>query len=217
MTEYVLGMFPPDWGVLPSLWIPLLETLWMGTVAILLSSAIAMPLSFLAARNTSPNLFVYMASRAALDFVRAIPTLLWALLFVVMTGLGPTAGILALTCHCVGTLGKYFSEAVEAFGPKTVDVLEAMRLDGATERQAIRHGLVPAVAPLFAGYILYYFEWSVRVGTILGMVGAGGLGVKVFASIQLFRRRETAAIICVILVLVMAVNCLSRFVRERLV
>jgi len=209
-------MWPPNWGVLPGLWVPLAETLWMGVVSVFLSSVIALPLSFLAAKNTTPNSFACVASRAMINFVRAMPTLLWALLFVAMVGLGPGAGVLALTCHCVGTLGKYFLEAIEAIGPKTIDVLEAMRVDGANEWQAICYGLFPAVAPLFASYVLYYLEWAIRVGTILGVVGAGGLGMKVLASIQLFRRRETAAIIIVILSLVIVVDSLSRFARMKL-
>ena len=214
--EYVCGMVPPDWSVLPSLIEPLGETLRMAILSIAISSAVALGVSFLAAKNTSPYLVTYILARGFINGLRAMPTLLWALLFVSLVGLGPLAGVFGLVCHCVGTLGKYFSEAIEVVGAKIVDVAEAMRLDGAEEWQMIRYGLLPEVAPLFSGYILYYFEWCVRVGTMLGLVGAGGLGLRLTMSIRLFRRQETLAIVIVILVMVGAVDLFSRTVRAML-
>ena len=123
--EYVCGMVPPDWSVLPSLIEPLGETLRMAILSIAISSAVALGVSFLAAKNTSPYLVTYILARGFINGLRAMPTLLWALLFVSLVGLGPLAGVFGLVCHCVGTLGKYFSEAIEVVGAKIVDVAEA--------------------------------------------------------------------------------------------
>lgn len=216
-VDYLSGMWPPDWHILPELVEPALETIQMGVLGITFSSLIAVPLSLLAARETTPHVTVYVVAKAVVNLARAIPTLLWAILFVTMVGLGPLAGVFALTVHCVGTLGKYSSEAIEAIYPRLQEVMEAMQVDGANRWQSLLYGLVPAVAPLFLSYVAYYFEWSVRVGTILGLVGAGGLGLRLTMSVRLFKRHETLTIILVILTMVGIIDALSRVVRARLV
>lgn len=216
VVDYVRGMFPPDVSVLPDLVGPLGETLQMAVAATFFSAMLALPLSLLAARNTAPGPTVYFLVRTCIGLLRAIPTFLWAILFVAFVGLGPLAGLLALTCHCVGALGKYFAEALEAIGPKMQEVLEAMRLDGANEVQVVRYGLFPAAAPLLVGYILYYFEYNVRVGTVLGLVGAGGLGLQLLMAVRLFRRQETLTIILVILMAVLLVDRVSWLIRRGL-
>lgn len=215
--DYLRGMYPPDWRVLPDLADPLLETFRMSVVAICIASSIAAPLSFLAARTTSPHITAYVCARSIVNVARGIPTLLWAILFVSMVGLGPLAGVFALVTHCVGALTKHFSESIEAMSPRIVEVLEAMYIDGASRWQAIWYGLVPAVMPIFLSRVFYYFEWSIRVGTILGLVGAGGLGLQLTMSIRLFKRHETLAIILVILLIVGIIDSFSRAVRARLV
>lgn len=215
ILDYLHGMVPPDWSILPELWEPWVETLRMAIVSIMLSSLISLPFSFLAAKATTPHLSVYLVARGIINFLRAMPTLLWAILFVAMVGLGPLAGVFALTSHCIGALGKYFSEAIEATIPSVADVMEAMQMDGASRRQAVYYGLLPELAPLFASYILYYFEWALRVGTVMGLVGAGGLGLYLTMTVRLFKRRETLAAILVILSTVTIVDALSFFVRSR--
>jgi len=215
ILDYLAAMFPPDFTVLPSLIVPMRETMQMAIVAIVLSTVVAVPSSFLAARNTSPNLGLYSMTRAVINVLRVIPTLLWAILFVAMVGLGPLAGVFALTCHCIGTLGKFFSESIEAIEPEVRESLDAMRVDGADELRVMVYGLLPAVWPLFISYILYFFEYNIRVGTVLGLVGAGGLGLQLTMAIRLFRRQETLAIILLILGTVMIVDRFSRLVRKR--
>lgn len=214
--DYILGMFPPDWSILPALRKPLLETLQMAVISVMISAVVAAPLSFLAAENTSPNHGIYLAARSVIAFLRAFPTLLWAILFVSLVGLGSLAGIFALVAHCVGALGKFCSEAIESLGPHTKDVQEAMRLDGANEAQVIVYGLVPEVIPFYVSHVLTYFEWSVRVGTILGFVGAGGLGLRLTSAIRMFRRQQTGMIILVILSATMIIDLCSRLVRARI-
>jgi len=215
--DYLGGMFPPDLRILPRLIAPMCETLQMAVLGIGISSILAVPLSFLAAEDTAPNLLVYLAARGFINLARGIPALLWAILFVSMVGLGPLAGVFAVTMHCLGALGKQFSEAIESTVAGLRDVLEAMSLDGANSRQTIWYGIVPSVGALFASYTIYYFEWAVRTGTILGMVGAGGLGLELTMSIRLFKRHETLAIVLVILVVVNMVDALSHLVRKKLV
>jgi len=142
--------------------------------------------------------------------------MVWALLMVAMVGLGPLAGVVALVIHCTGTLGKYFSEAIESVGPTVVDITDAMRLDGASEIQALYYGLFREVLPLFVGYILYYFEYCLRVGTTLGLVGAGGLGLYLTMTIRMFKRQQTLTIILVVLGMVFAVDFSSYLVRRKL-
>lgn len=215
--RYITEMFPPDWSVLPHLYKPLLETIRMGVVSIILSSVIAVPVSFLAARSTTPHLAVYILARAVINVCRGLPTMVWALLCVAMLGLGPLPGIVALTVHCVGTLGKYFSEAIETTAPVIREAMDAMRVNGANELQVFYYGLLREVAPLFAGYILYYFEWALRVGATLGLVGAGGLGLQLTMTIRLFKRQQTLAIVLVILTMVTLVDLGSWQIRKRLV
>ncbi len=216
MIDYLRGSYPPDWSVIPTLQDALLETVQMGILGVTIGTVVAAPLSFLAAKETTPWIAMYVASRAVINVARAIPTLLWAILFVTMVGLGPAAGIFAIATHCVGSLGKYFSESIETVHPRIRDVLEAMEVDGATKGQSLVYGLIPAVAPLFASYFAYYVEWSLRTGTILGLVGAGGLGLRLTMSIRLFKRQETAAIVLTILVMVLIADALSRMVRKQL-
>jgi phosphonate transport system permease protein len=215
--DYAAGMYPPDWSILPGLIGPIGETVRMAVLGVGLSAILAAPLSFLAARDTTPCPAIYLVARGFINLARGMPTLLWAILFVSMVGLGPPAGVFAMTLHCIGALGKLFSEAIESMAARLANVLEAMSLDGANSPQAIWHGLVPSVEPLFASYVIYYFEWAVRVGTILGLVGAGGLGLRLTMSIRLFKRHETLTIILVILAAVTVIDSVSRLVRKRLV
>ena len=216
VIDYVSGMWPPDLRILPSLVSPLIETIQMGFLGVIMASVISAPLSFLAARETSLCNVTYILSKLIINVCRSIPTLLWAILFVTMVGLGPSAGVFALTVHCVGALGKYFHEGIESIYPRVRDMLDAMEVDGASRTMAFILGLVPAVSPLFLSYIIYYMEWSVRVGTILGLVGAGGLGLRLTMSIRMFRRQETCTIILAIFVMVMIIDALSRAARKSL-
>ena len=215
--DYILGMWPPDPTILPELIHPLIETIQIAVVGTVFAALISVPLSFLAARNTTPNISLYLLSKGGVNFLRSIPTLLWAILFVSFVGLWPLAGVFAIVCHCVGTLGKYFSEAIESIGPNVQEVIESMRTEGASEPQTIRYGLLPALAPLFTSYILYYLESNIRAATVLGLVGAGGIGLYLTQTIRLFKRHETLTVVLVILGVVILVDGMSRLIRSRLI
>lgn len=215
-VDYMSKMVPPDLSIIPRLWGPLLETIRLAIVGTVLATVFALPTSFLAARNTTPHVAVSLMMRGGLNFLRSMPAMVWAMLFVSLSGLGILAGVLGITCHVTGALGKVFFEYVESTGPKVQDMLEAMRMDGATEWQVMRYGLFPEVLPLFASYTLYRFESTIRTSTIMGLVGAGGLGLELTMAIRMFRRREALAIILVILSLVALVDFASGLVRKRI-
>lgn len=214
MKEFLVSMFPPNFRILPKTLPRIVETVQMAIASIILASAIALPLSFLAAKNTSPAYPVYRATRLLLNFLRSIPTLLYALIFIAMVGLGPFPGVLGLTCHCVGTLGKYFSEAIENINP---GIIEAAEATGANRIQVIIFAIIPELKALFLGYILYYLEYCIRTATMMGVVGAGGIGMELLMHIRLFRYQETLAILILIVAIVTSVDAASFLIRKRMI
>lgn len=217
IIDYLKGMWPPSTAILPDLFWPLIETIQIALVGTILASVVSVPLAFVAARNTAPSISLYLLARGLINTLRAIPILLWAILFVAMVGLGPLAGVFAITVHCIGALGKYFSEAIENIGPNVIEQMEAMRVDGAKEYQIIYYGLLPALSSFFISYILYYFEGNIREATILGLVGAGGVGLLLTQTIRMFKRHETLTVVLVILAVVLLVDAMSRQIRKRLI
>ncbi len=212
--DYVKRMFPPDMGILGGLMGPLGTTIQMAIMGVTFGAIIALPLSFLAARNVMPYWPVYQATRTFFDLCRGINEIIWALVFVSMVGLGPFPGVLALTVHNIGALGRFFSEAIEA---TNAELVTAVASTGANRIQTIYYGILTQVRPLFAGYTLYYLEHNFRAATVLGFVGAGGIGVELINATRLF---DNPAVLTVILVMVIAVICIDRisaFIRMRLI
>jgi len=214
ILDFLANMVPPSGGILTKLGEPLAETFQIAIMATIFATIIAIPLSFLAARNLMPIGVIYQTTRAILGILRGIPPLLYALLFVSMVGLGPFAGVLALTCHCIGTLGRYFSEAYENMNP---ELINAAKATGANKMQTIIHAIIPEVSALLIGYVLYYFEYNVRTGTVLGLVGAGGIGLQLMISIHLFKYGEVATIMLVIIAIIVIMDRLSVMARTRLI
>ncbi len=214
MAEYITRMFPPDWSITGRLMLKAGETLQMAVMGTTLGAALALPLSFLAARNIMPYRPVYQATRTLFDACRGINEIVWALIFVSMVGLGPFPGVLALTVHLLGALGKYFSETIESVNQ---DLVTAIAATGANRIQTVYYGIVPQVKPLFIGYTFYYLEHSFRAATTLGLVGAGGIGIELFTSIRLFKSQEVLTTLIVMVVTVTLIDRLSAFVRMRLI
>jgi len=212
--EYLILMIPPSGSVLNKLVNPIIETFQIAIVAIVFSTIIALPFSFLAAKNIMSNIVIYNISRTLLGIFRGIPALLYALIFVSMVGLGPFAGVLALTLHCIGALGRYFSEAIENLDPEILDIAKAV---GANKIKTIIYIIIPELSAIFIGYVLYYFEYNVRNSTVLGLVGAGGIGMQLILSIHLFKHREVLTIILIIISIIVVMDKLSTVVRMRLI
>ncbi len=214
MTEYMARMFPPDLSILGRVIISAGDTLQMAIMGTTFGAAIAFPLAFLAARNVMPYRRVYQATRTLFDFCRGINEIVWALLFVSMVGLGPFPGVLALTVHLTGALGKYFSEAIENVDQELV---VAIASTGANRVQTVYYGVVPQIRTLFVGYTFYYLEHSFRAATVLGLVGAGGIGIELINSVRLFKSQEVLTILIVMVVTVIMIDRLSAFVRMRFI
>ncbi|WP_347110216.1 phosphonate ABC transporter, permease protein PhnE [Paenarthrobacter sp. S56] len=174
MAAFVADAFPPDlsWErtLKPGLEATLV-TLWIGLLGTTLSVPFALLLAALAAENTSPHRMVYQAARSVLSFFRAVPDIVFALIFVTAVGLGPFAGVLALICHNTGVMGKLWAESMEEIdgGPQ-----EALRTAGANRIQQVANATLPMVIPQFVGLLLYRFDVNVRSSLVLGLVGAGG-------------------------------------------
>lgn len=213
MLEYAGGFFPPDFAdwryYLQELAVTLQIALWGTALAV----ACSVPLALLAAGNLTPR-WVHQPVRRLLDGCRAINEMVFALLFVVAVGLGPFAGVLALWVHTTGVLAKLFSEAVEAIDPRPV---EGIRATGAHPLAEIVYGVLPQVMPLWLSYALYRFESNVRSASVVGMVGAGGIGMVLWDVIRGFQYAQTAAVLILLVVCVSVIDLISAQCRQRMI
>ena len=188
-------------------------TFQIATLGSLLAALLALPLAMLAARNLQAPRPLAWAAKGVLDTARAVHTLVFGLVLVGIVGLGPTAGILAIALHSMGTYGKLFAESIETLDMASV---EAVRATGATPMQVFFHGVWPAVLPQFVSHHLYVWEFNIRDSTILGLIGAGGLGLLISEAVSLFQWSRLATILLVVVALVVAFDALSRRIREAL-
>ena len=188
-------------------------TLQIAIWGTLLAVVAAVPFGILSSENLVPS-WVYQPVRRLMDAARAINELVFAMLFVVAVGLGPFAGVMALFIHTTGVLAKLFAEAVEAIEKQPV---EGVRATGANSIHEVIYGVIPQVMPLWISYSLYRFESNLRSATVLGIVGAGGIGVLLWESIRGFLYPEAAAIIIIIIVSVTLVDMLSQTIRKRFI
>lgn len=210
----VLGLLQPDWSFFPRTVGPLLETLQMAVIGTAVGALVSLPLSFLAARPTNPHPWLRAAVRTVLNVVRAVPDLLSAAVLVAMVGVGALPGILALVLFNVGIIVKLVSESIDAMD---VGPIEAGRAAGGTQLQINRTLALPDTWPAFVAQTLYVFELNVRASSVLGLVGAGGLGLLIDAVRTYYRYDQLSLIILEILVLVVLLDALSAAVRRRLV
>jgi phosphonate transport system permease protein len=213
LFDLVGRMLPPDVTILPDLVEPILETVRMAIVGTALASVIALPLGFLAARNVTPHPVVRAVIRPVLNALRTIPELIFALLFVAAVGLGPFAGVMALLLGNLGFLGKIYSEALESVDPRPVDALAGL---GATRAQTAWYAVVPQAAPIMGSFVIYLLEINFRAATILGVVGAGGIGYELNAAIRLFQYQNMSMILIAIGVCVAFFDFVSAQLRKRL-
>lgn len=210
MGTFAGEFFPPDfhdWRIyLEEMVITVHIAVW-GTV---LSIICAIPCGLMSAENIVPS-WVYQPMRRLMDACRAINEMVFAMLFIVAVGLGPFAGVLALWVHTTGVLAKLFAEAVEAIDPRPV---EGVRATGANALEEILYGVIPQVLPLWISYALYRFESNVRSASVLGIVGAGGIGVILHEVIRGFEYAQTAAVLLIIIVSVTLIDLVSARIRQ---
>jgi phosphonate transport system permease protein len=203
--------FPPDFTNLRKWFSPLLDTLAMSIAGTAIAVFFSVPLAFLAARNTSPHPIIFQVSRIILNALRSVPELIMGIIFVAAVGFGALPGVLALGLHSIGMVGKFFAEAIEHVDEAPV---EAARAAGASKMQVLYHAVLPQVMPQFADVSIYRWEYNFRASTVMGMVGAGGIGFELMGSLRIMQYQEVFAILLVILLMVTLVDMLSGYLRK---
>lgn len=214
MGSILQRMFPPDLERLPQILWSLLVTFQMAVAGTVLGLLFSFPLAILATDGLSPHPVVRRLARGLIALFRTVPDLVWALLFVIAVDLGPAAGVLAIMVDKIGFAGRFFAEAMEEtdMGPR-----EALTAIGATRTGIIFSAVVPEAMPSFIATSLFSLEKAVRGSVILGLVGAGGIGVELKVAFDLFAYNQAATIIIAIFVLVLAVEQISNWIRRRLI
>lgn len=203
---------PPDFSNGLSWYRPLLDTLAMSIAGTAIAVFLSLPLGFLAARNTSPHPSVFYIARTLLNALRSVPELIMGILFVAAVGFGALPGVLALGLHSVGMVGKFFAEAIEHVDEEPV---EAARAAGAAPLQVLYHAVLPQVLPQLADVSVYRWEYNFRASTVMGMVGAGGIGFELMGSLRIMQYQEVSAILLVILCMVALVDGFSGYLRKK--
>ncbi|GFZ98620.1 hypothetical protein GCM10008018_51040 [Paenibacillus marchantiophytorum] len=213
ILKFIGEMFPPDWLFFADIWKPMAQTIQMSIIGTAIGALFAYPMALLAARNVTTSPWLYYPARFILNFARTIPDLLYAALFAVLVGFSATAGTLALIFFTFGILSKLSYESTEAIDPGP---LEAMTAVGANKLKLIRFGVIPQVAPTYLAHLLYTFEVSIRASAILGLVGAGGIGLLLKNTLDLFRYDQSCAIVIYTLIVVVIIDLVSTRFRAYL-
>jgi phosphonate transport system permease protein len=213
MGRYASDFFPPDFREWRLYLQEMVVTVHIAVWGTLLAVVAAVPMGLLSAANIAPA-WIHQPVRRLMDACRAINEMVFAMLFIVAVGLGPFAGVLALAIHTTGTLAKLFSEAVEAIDPRPV---EGIRAAGAHKLVEIAYGVLPQVLPLWLSFTLYRFESNVRSASVVGMVGAGGIGVVLYEVIRGFQYAQTCAVLVILVVTVSLIDLASARLRRRFI
>ena len=213
MAIFLGDFLEPDFTDIDIFFVKMIETVQIALWGTFLSIVFGIPFALLASNNIAP-VWVVQPVRRLMDAARAINELVFAILFVAAVGLGPFAGVMALFIHNLGIVSKLFSEAVEAIDARPV---EGIRSTGAGPIQEIVYGVIPQVLPLWTSFALYRFETNVRSATVLGIVGAGGIGFTFYESFRAFQYDRASAVIIVVIIAVTLIDVLSSQIRKRLV
>ncbi|ESS10228.1 MAG: phosphonate ABC transporter, permease protein PhnE [uncultured archaeon A07HR60] len=205
-------MYPPDWAYLPNAVEPLAETIQIAVVGTIGAVLMAAPVAYITAENTTPNRATYALGKLIVTVSRSVHTIVWALLFVVMFGPGALAGTVATAVRSIGFVGKLLGEEIEEidFGQ-----VEGVRASGASRFQVLVYGIVPQIKPALVGLSVYRWDINVRAATILGFVGAGGIGVELFEAIDSFAWRTVSALLIAILGVVLVSEGVSAYARKK--
>ena len=207
-------MFPPDFTAVNDLGTPIIETLVMSVVATLFAVITAFPLSFLAAKNIAPHPIVSTIVKALFSALRSIPELIMGVIFVAAAGFGILPGILALGFHSIGMLGKFYAEAIE----KTdAGLNEAVAACGGSKLHVIVFSVIPQIFAHSIDYSLYRWEYNFRASTVVGLIGAGGLGFQIIAALRLIQYKKICAMLIVVFILVQLVDFLGNIIRKNLI
>jgi phosphonate transport system permease protein len=213
IADFVRRMLPPDLTVLPAALKGAAVTVEIALLGTAAAAVLALPLGFVSARNVAPPPVFYPA-RTVLNLFRSVDTLVYALIFVAAVGLGPFPGVLAVVAYTTTSLAKLYSEAIEGIEPGPVDAITAT---GATRLQILRFGVLPQVLPLFLSYVLYRLETNIRAATVLGFVGAGGIGFYLQTYLRMIDYTAASTALLVTIAMVVVVDAVSSRVRAHLV
>lgn len=213
MVTYVADFFPPDFTDWRMYLSEMLVTVQIALWGTFLAIVVAVPLGLLCSANIVPA-WVYQPVRRLMDACRAINEMVFAMLFIVAVGLGPFAGVLAIWIHTTGVLAKLFAESVEAIDPRPV---EGVRATGANAVEEVVYGVIPQVLPLWISFALYRLESNVRSASVVGIVGAGGIGTVLWEIIRSFQYAQTCAVMIIIVAFVVVIDLLSARIRKALI
>jgi phosphonate transport system permease protein len=205
--------WPPDFGFLPRLFQPFMETIYIAIIGTVVGGILAVPIAVLAARNLSLGRVIWFADRNFMNILRTLPDLFWAMLFAAAVGFGPVAGALALSVFTIAVISKLWSESLEAID---MSLPEAVRSSGGSWLQMVQFGALPQALPHYVSYALYAFELNVRASMVLGLVGAGGIGMILETQRANFEYERVTMIILAVLVAVLIIEQISEWIRKRL-
>jgi phosphonate transport system permease protein len=211
--DLAVRMWPPAWTFVTELLAPLVETIHIATLGTMLTFIFAFPVAFLAARNTTLNPATWFVGRFILVGSRSVNTVVWGLLFVAIFGPGPVAGIWAIAFRSIGFMGKLVAEAIEEIDAGAVEAIEAT---GASRLQVLWFGILPQVLPVIYGTAVYRWDINIRESTVLGFVGAGGIGILLYSSINQFLWREVAVTLIIVFGVVLVSEFISAKVRQKI-
>ena len=212
-TRLIEESWPPDFSFLPRLAAPMLETVYIAIIGTVVGGIFAIPVAVLAARNLTPNRPTWFVDRNFMNILRTLPDLFWAMLFATAVGFGPVAGALALTVFTVAVISKLYSESLESID---MGLPEAIRAAGGSWLRMIQFGALPQAAQQYVSYALYAFELNIRASVVLGLVGAGGIGMILETQRANFEYERVTMIILAVLVAVLIIEEVSEAIRKRL-
>ena len=206
-------MIPPDFSNLNQLVYAMFETIEIAFLGTFIAIVLSIPFGLFSARNLAPNYFVYIICKTIVIFFRAIPEFIIAMILVIAIGFGAMPGVLALGLHTMGFLAKFYAEDIEHINTGPID---ALRSSGATKSQIISYGIIPQILPAFVANNLYILDRNVRMATMLGIVGAGGIGYELQSSFRMFEYEKVSAIIILIFITIFGIDYLSSLIRSKI-
>ena len=206
-------MLPPDFSNLNNLMLAMFETIEIAYLGTFIAIVLSIPVGLFSARNLAPNYLIFLTARIITIFFRAIPEFIIAMILVIAVGFGAIPGVLALGLHTMGFLAKFYAEDIEHVnkGP-----IEALKSSGASKRQIISFAIIPQIIPSFVANNLYILDRNIRMATMLGIVGAGGIGYELQSSFRMFEYQKVSAIIVIIFVTIFLIDHLSSFIRSKI-
>ena len=213
LGDIISRMLPPDFSNLNQLIYAMLETIEIAFLGTFIAIVLSIPLGLFSARNLAPNYFVYLICKTIVIFFRAIPEFIIAMILVIAIGFGAMPGVLALGLHTMGFLAKFYAEDIEHINNGPIDALKS---SGASKSQIISFGVIPQILPSFVANNLYILDRNVRMASMLGIVGAGGIGYELQSSFRMFEYERVSAIIILIFITIFVIDHLSSLIRSKI-